>query len=141
VVFDDSPFKEYNPFNLQSDLKKLSINDSLLLEIKIKLEEELEKGGPRKDALRCICGSIVSIFVSDIRCSDEHGGKSSGYRVFVLIVPDLKRGYVLGIIRHHHKQQDTSLSRHAKNQFREIVKQVESLMNLTKKEKNYGHRN
>ncbi len=127
VVFDDSPFNGNNPFNLKADLKSLGINEAQKLELKIKLEEELKKGGPRKDAFRHICGSIISVFAADVRCADEHGGKSSGYRVFLMVVPPLKKGFVLGVVRHKHKSKDTTLTDQAKKQLKKIVDAVENL--------------
>lgn len=125
VVFDDTPFDGFSPFNLRSDLKNLKIGETEKLEIQIKLQEELAKGGPRNDAFRCICGSIISIFVADIRCSDKNSGKSTGYRVFLLVVPYMECGYVLGIKKHKHTSKDTVLTKQEKEQLKKIVKSLE----------------
>lgn len=113
-----------NPFNYRRSLSNLKIDDDSLLEITDRVREELKKGGPRGKGFRRVVGDLNHVGVADIRIGDENAGKRNGYRVFVLIVPQLKKAFVLEIKKHLKDLADTNVSNEEKEKLRQLISSI-----------------
>ena len=127
---------ESNPFNLPKNYRDLHIGEDEKLDIQEDIKEELAKGGPRRGGgFRPVVGDMYhGVFVADIRIGTESGGKREGYRTFNLVLPFYRRAYLLGIIRHEHKSEDTTLTSSAKAALKSIVDDLdEQVQNCSKR--------
>jgi|GEM_PF-6100381 hypothetical protein len=87
-----------NPFDLKSDLKTArkyisigALSANLILEV---------DAGPRGETYHVISGDKKSAHAAKIRIGYGNVGKSNGFRVYALVVPQLDRIVLLGITMH-----------------------------------------
>ena len=113
-----------NPFSYERSLSNLKIDDDSLLEITDRVRDELKKGGPRGKGFRRVAGDLNHVGVADIRIGDENTGKRNGYRVFVLVVPQLKKAFILEIKKHLKDLEDTNVSNKEKEKLRQLISSI-----------------
>ncbi len=135
IICDPSDVKTFlngaeTGFGLKEDLKKSKI--FAFDDLSLTLAAELAKGAVRKKACVPILGSLDGICLVKIRFAFEGHGKRSGCRAYVIVIPQLKKGILVGITNHG-KGVD-NITETQKKKLKEILKRISSDLN----ERNVG---